>query len=232
LPLPAFLFLSAEYSGVQAGQGSAHLGSLGARVLNLNQRAPTHSGTVGARRLEPLPPAVYQFRPEGENAALSGFGGMDGAAVSLQKVATGVGGNAQTGPVARAEDIPPFELRRLQFQVRRYSHDIVLTEIDKAPLTAAFRTTGLALESKSLCHGTIIHRPTRLPACPFITTFSTRLHQLPAIHLIQIQLARPASWSAAPIPRSNSNCRGWIKSPACIVTFVNRFTRSCRAPQP
>src|SRR5204863_8089133 len=115
-----------------------------------------HPRPVFAGSLLPRAAAFHQFRPEGENPALGRLRRMYSAAFAIKKVAACVAGNTQADAFPRAENVLAFESVRLHAQKRRRTHDIVLREIDEAPLPATFRTAGLAGKSQSFGHCRII----------------------------------------------------------------------------
>src|SRR5215472_2036043 len=132
----------------------AHFACVAPGVRNLDQRSFADSGAI-SRRFVPFAPTLDEFRPEGEDAALRRLGGMNRAAVRFQEMAMRVAGHAQAEQTAGAVNISSFEGLRRHPKEGRRPEQILLRQIDKTPLPAAFRATALALEAQTLRHGSL-----------------------------------------------------------------------------
>src|SRR5208282_1978492 len=93
-----------------------HSGGCFKRCSNLDQwsRSDTRAGAGGAA---PGAHAGNQFRPEGKEAALGGFGGVDRTATGEQEVALPAAGLAQPEKMGRAVNKASLEARRREAQV-------------------------------------------------------------------------------------------------------------------
>src|SRR5262249_40876370 len=125
---------------------------LSASSFNLDEGAFTDAGTVFASDLAPFPPAIDQFGPIGEDAALCGLGGVNGAAFSGQEIAGGIPWNAPSRPVFSVKHIAFLEFTRRHAEEGRCTFDIRIGYVDETLLTAAGGAAWLAFEPESFGH--------------------------------------------------------------------------------
>jgi len=137
---------------VQGGVGGAHLVGLGTGRFELNERALAHAGAPTGG-LVPMATGFQKLRPEGEEAALGGFGRMDPAAVGAQEGTQAAVRHAQAHAVARAVDVLAFKCGRGHTQEGGGAGQVGFSQVDETFLAATFRTAGLALETQGVGHG-------------------------------------------------------------------------------
>lgn len=131
-----------------------HFGGCFESCSNLDQRALADAGAE-ARGLTPCAAGGYELGPEGEEAALGGFGGVNGAAVFKQEGTLAVAGLAEAKQMAGAVDVAAFELGGREAEEARGAAEIAFGEIDEALLVAAAGAAWLAGEAQGF-HGVII----------------------------------------------------------------------------
>ena len=117
------------------------------RGADLNERPFAYAGAIRRSAL-PLAAVFDQLGPERKRAALGGLGGMNRAAVALEKRALFFGRLAKTQLAPRAVDIFGLERARGDTDEFRSAFEIGFGEIDKALLVAAVHASALAGEAK------------------------------------------------------------------------------------
>jgi len=109
--------------------------------ISLADTGATTSGIV------PKGPVGDQFGPEGEEATLSRFDGVDGTAVGLKKAALAAFRLPESEQVLGAIDVAGFELGGGEVDERRGPDHVIFCEIDVTPGVATFYATPLAAKA-------------------------------------------------------------------------------------
>jgi len=126
-----------------------HFGSGFEGCSETDQGAGADAGAV-FRSGAPGGGGLDEFGPEREEAALGGFGGVDGAAVVEQEGALAVPGFAEAEEVAGAVDEAAFELGGVEMEEGGGAEEVGFGEVDEALGVATADATGLAGEAKAV----------------------------------------------------------------------------------
>ncbi|MCX6624234.1 MAG: hypothetical protein NTY38_24865 [Acidobacteria bacterium] len=134
---------------IQKRIGGSHFAGCSNRCTDLNQSSRSDTGTESGL-FGPFSGVFDEFRPEGIEAALGGFGGMNGAAALTKKVAAGMLGNTQTEKMPCPIDVLQLKLLWCHPQEFRGAKQVRPGQVNEAPARTAIGTSGNTAEAECI----------------------------------------------------------------------------------